>query len=851
MRYFFCVFCFFIISGMVSAQGQPASSKVEQFSGIFPWEKVFLHTDKPHYAFNDTIWIKAYGILESGGENPESTPSVPLYLELVDMSSREKVEQITIKLEQGLGQADIVLPRDLEPGVYSLRAFTQYMRNFGEEAFFHRDIWIGELGEVIFPETPVGPSLNLGFFPEGGHLVAGHPNRVGFKASGSDGLGKDVLGYLLDSKQDTVLRFESSHLGMGSFVFSPAPGERYSVLVKSVDQDWESRGFPAVLEKGISLSVDPLTSEEELYLDIRSKLDESPSRVQLVGLSKGQTVYQEVLELEKETRITLDKDDFFPGITQFTLLDLQGRPIVERLVYFHPFAHGGARFTTEKETYLPKDLVRMEIEVLDEFGMPVEGDFSLSVTDAYQVSHSPHGANIVSHFLLSDELRGEVEQPFYYFDPENENSEEHLDNLLLTQGWRRFSWERLADMEQVPEHPFETGLSISGKVSALGGRPIREPLQLTMVINSPYDMPQVLEGSTDGLGNFKFEGLDFLDSVGVFLQAYTEKENKTGEVTQLKSNEVEVHSKEPIAIAERQVVGVPRAKGFTDHEDYLVEVAEARDLMRQFVLGQEIELGEVTVRGRRSREMADPRTRQYGGNPTQQFVVTPEQYVMQNVFQLLRGRIPGVQVVGDVFKIDPLPIIYVRPAGGVPPQIDRRMDGDLRPIQAGAAFFIDGVPATAGTVANLMVPEIERIDVIAGMANTAVFGEAGGGGVINILTKRGDPGGMTFLAHSTEGLGNATAVAKGYAPYREFYTPPQKQDPGAPVSRDYRSTIFWQPRLVTGEDGRATVEFPLTEGSPAIHVDLQGLSVLGEPVRAVFNFKVKTNEEISFPEKGD
>jgi hypothetical protein len=823
---------------MVSAQGQPASSKVEQFSGIFPWEKVFLHTDKPHYAFNDTIWIKAYGILESGGENPESTPSVPLYLELVDMSSREKVEQITIKLEHGLGQADIVLPRDLEPGVYSLRAYTQYMRNFGEDAFFHRDIWIGELGEVIFPETPVGPSLNLGFFPEGGHLVAGHPNRVGFKASGSDGLGKDVLGYLLDSKQDTVLRFESSHLGMGSFVFSPAAGERYSVLVKSVDLDWESRDFPAVLEKGISLSVDPLTSEEELYLDIRSKLDESPSRFQLVGLSKGQTVYQEVLELEKETRITLDKDDFFPGITQFTLLDLQGRPIVERLVYFHPFAHGGARFTTEKETYLPKDLVRMEIEVLDEFGMPVEGDFSLSVTDAYQVSHSPHGANIVSHFLLSDELRGEVEQPFYYFDPENENAEEHLDNLLLTQGWRRFSWERLADMEQVPEHPFETGLSLSGKVSTLGGRPIREPRQLTMVINSTYDMPQVLEGSTDGLGNFKFEGLDFLDSVGVFLQAYTEKENKTGEVTQLKSNEVEVHSKEPIAIAERQVVGVPRAKGFTDHEDYLVEVAEARNLMRQFVLGQEIELGEVTVRGRRSREMPDPRTRQYGGTPERQLEVTPDHFFMQNAFHLIRGRFPNVDVVGDVFGPEP-PTVRIR--GGT---ISGNASG--KPVLGGAMIFVDGQPVDPSLVMTLKVIDIERVDVVSSLARSAVMG----GPFINILTRRGNPFGTSFLKDAP-GMGNATAMAKGYASYREFYTPPQKQDPGAPLSRDYRSTIFWQPRLVTGEDGRATVEFPLTEGSPKIHVDLQGLSVLGEPVRAVFNFKVKTNEEISFPEKGD
>ena len=109
---------------------------IEAYHQTYPFEKVYLHTDKPHYFLNDTIWIKAYGLMDVGQENPIRTNSVPLYVELLQNGLLPYVSRIIIKLEDGLGQGDIVLPRNLKPGVYTLRAYTEWMRNFGQEAFF-------------------------------------------------------------------------------------------------------------------------------------------------------------------------------------------------------------------------------------------------------------------------------------------------------------------------------------------------------------------------------------------------------------------------------------------------------------------------------------------------------------------------------------------------------------------------------------------------------------------------------------------------------------------------------------------------------------------------------------------
>ncbi|RPA67540.1 Plug domain-containing protein [Cyclobacteriaceae bacterium YHN15] len=824
----------FIIFFITPSFGQENIDKIiesiEKYNQAYPYEKVYLHTDKPHYILNDTIWIKAYGLIETGKDDLEKTPSVPLYVELIQDRVVPYVSRIVLKLENGLGQGDIVLPRGLRPGVYTLRAYTEWMKNFGEEAFFEKNIWVGELGDG-WEFINQNPKLNLSFFPEGGYLVEGIESKVGFKATNAIGKGADVLGYILNSKMDTILRFESEHLGMGAFNFTPVPNESYEIRAKSAEQGWTRFSFSEIQKSGYILKIDPLFGKAESKVSIIKHPSAKPKSLHLIGQSKGKVVFRKDLDADKpENSFILDQEDFFPGLVTFTLMDEETHLLAERLVYFLPFAQASGKFRTEKTDYSPKEMVRMDIEVLDEFGMPIVGDFSVSVTDAYQVMHLENSQNIVSYLQLSSELKGEIEQPFYYFNPENPNAEKYLDNLLLTQGWRRFSWENLAKLNELPTYNFESGLTLNGRVSKLNNKPVEEVHKLTMLVNHWYGDPLVYEGETDKSGNFTFLGMDYQDTVGIFLQAYIEKEKASGKKSEVKRNEVEIFDPEIPKPKMASLIGLPQGDQFLDYDDYIVTVKEARNLMEQFVLNKEIELGEVTVRGRRSDQIPDTRTIQYNDKPELSMLVNEDYHASyQNVYQLIRGRFPGVNVYGDVFDMMNPPAILMR--GGL---ISGPASG--RPAVGGAAIFIDGSPATPQLAATIPVAEIERVDILRSLAKSAVYGSQGAGGVVNILTKRGNPN-RDFS--EVDILGNATLVTQGYAPIREFYVPPMVPDISAPIAIDFRSTLFWLSFVESDLRGKLYLEFPLSEGRSEVRVTLEGLSRRGEPVYTTHTFNVK------------
>ncbi len=56
-----------LISGGLLAQ--EITSKIKQNSKVLPCEKIYLHTDKPHYSLNDTIWIKPMAPTPVGQNN--------------------------------------------------------------------------------------------------------------------------------------------------------------------------------------------------------------------------------------------------------------------------------------------------------------------------------------------------------------------------------------------------------------------------------------------------------------------------------------------------------------------------------------------------------------------------------------------------------------------------------------------------------------------------------------------------------------------------------------------------------------------------------------------------------------
>ncbi|NNU33971.1 hypothetical protein HK413_07050 [Mucilaginibacter sp. S1162] len=114
---------------------------LDSFNRRLPVEKVYLHTDKPYYNIGDTLWFKAY--LLDGVNLTASKLSGLLYVELDD-DSTQMVRRISILIKEGLGWGQIPLTKAIfHEGGYTLRAYTNWMQNFGEDYVFSRRFYLG------------------------------------------------------------------------------------------------------------------------------------------------------------------------------------------------------------------------------------------------------------------------------------------------------------------------------------------------------------------------------------------------------------------------------------------------------------------------------------------------------------------------------------------------------------------------------------------------------------------------------------------------------------------------------------------------------------------------------------
>jgi hypothetical protein len=113
---------------------QRLKANLETWRSQYAAEKVYLQSDKPYYAPGQAIWLKGY-VVDAASLRP-SIKSGVLYVDLLN-ANNQPVERLTLKAEKGKAKGDIALPTDLPAGKYRLVAYTQWMRNFGEETFFN------------------------------------------------------------------------------------------------------------------------------------------------------------------------------------------------------------------------------------------------------------------------------------------------------------------------------------------------------------------------------------------------------------------------------------------------------------------------------------------------------------------------------------------------------------------------------------------------------------------------------------------------------------------------------------------------------------------------------------------
>lgn len=781
-----------------------------------PFEKVYLHLDRPSYVAGEDIWFKAY-LIDATNSTLFDNSNL-LYVELISPDSKI-VQRDQVRLSKGTGNGDFHLKDSIAAGRYQIRAYTNWMRNFGEAFIFKKEIQVESFIAQSKADAKTKPAakqntattakenkVDVQFFPESGSLIENVYSNVAFKAIDQDGKGCQVSGLVFSSSGDTVSAFTSAHLGMGSFNMLPKPGLTYYAEGKSSQGLAFKLQLPVALKTGYNFKV--FSSDNgNLKITIRTNQETMNLRPEeellVVGTAHSSLCASASLKMKNLlVNVFIPKKDFPEGITMLTLYDKNYKPYGQRLVFVHQDNHLKVSLTSDKPAYAPREKVTLNLSVKDSANNPVSANLSLAAVDASIIRDTTkYASSIGSYFLLESEIRGNIEHPGYYFDKNNPDRLKALDLLMQTQGWRDFLWKYLADSTIKLNYDIEKGIVVSGKLRKLF---INKPLPNANISLGLFgDSPLITIAQTDSTGRFVFGGLDFAGQRTMVLTA-TNKEHNTKGWLQLDSLR-----QAPVPV-NFHWMETPKAKA---EEIAFKQEAELRNnIMKKYKLTDTIQLNEVVVKARKTATETkdDGHFRMYG-NPDFSLQVTDENSGYSDIFQLLQGRVAGLMISGAYPNLS----FSMRGGHGTP------------------LFLLDGVEVDIDMIGSLPVADVDKIEVLKDIGNLALFGSRGGNGVISVFTKRGYVAGAKPVFHSVN------TKLNGFYQARVFYSPRYDVPSDEASKPDLRSTIFWAPNINTDANGTGTVTFFNGDKQAPVFIKAEGVSQNGDLLTIKSSYIVK------------
>jgi len=309
--------------------------------------------------------------------------------------------------------------------------------------------------EPIVRTIPIAlKKLQVEFFPEGGDLVAGLPNRVYFQARTMLDKPAEVKGKIVDGTGKVVADAQTLsddlakgiNQGMGVFEFTPAAGEKYEF---QADKPEGKYPLPAVAAEGVLLRVPTgvTTDQQDMTVVVTSARKD---RELVIGAycRGGLLAFQTVKAREDQpVRVQLKPSRGVGGVYRITVFEKLGdkgetiKPVAERLVYRLPAARLNLSVRPDKTQYAPGEKVTLHLSSANETGQPLPTILMVGVVDksVLKMADEKTARSMPTHFLLTSEVRRA--EDLEYADillGDHPKAPAALDLLLGTQGWRRF-----------------------------------------------------------------------------------------------------------------------------------------------------------------------------------------------------------------------------------------------------------------------------------------------------------------------------------------------------------------------------------------------------------------------------
>ena len=614
-------------------------SSLQSWYKKYPAEKLFAHVNQDVYSSGETLWYKIYAI----AYGKPSALSRVVYVQLSD-SAGNIVTQNKLPLVEGKAHGNINIDPKLKSGWYKLSAFTSWLMNFDHESYFNQKIYIHNSsapGSVTAEKEVIEKGYHIAFFPEGGDLVNGSIATVAFKAFSDDGLPARVDGLVKDKTGKIIASLATVHDGMGRFVVEPASDNLYTATARFPDGSTQVVKLPAVKAEGVSLRAGQDVNVVKLQV-VLSTTKKGAENCLLAAVQNNGVVNTYPLQLSNGfNEFSLPNAPFSTGILRLTLFNGQGVPLSERLLFINKHDLKTSGLTADTLSFSPHGSNSFSITVKDEASRPVQGNFSVAVTDG-NAFNDAISQNIYSALLLSPELKGEVYNPGYYFKNESDTLAQQLDLVMLTNGWRHFSWQKILSNENYTlSHPVEHSIYIAGKVVGYSPPPINDQLNVKLMIFNHDSTKFMGYAAPDSSGSFILKDFNHEGISDIYLQTA----NKKGHARGLK---VKLFNTLDDSLRQAKADGFSEP-ALPDLTGYFVSRAQAEVKDREF--SDNIMLKTVNVKASKlnptDKVMADHVNPKYTSD--REFTLDLVTYPSPNInwIEYIRGRFPNLVIIGD------------------------------------------------------------------------------------------------------------------------------------------------------------------------------------------------------------
>ena len=787
--------------------------RLEFLTKNFPHEKVYIHTDKPHYTLGDTIW---YSLTATDASIHSQKPvSGLVYVQIIGPDSSVIVQK-GILLNEQHGSGEIAIDPKWKPGVYLIQAYTNYMRNYHAGYVYTKElmIWDAATDDVksdSLAQNKLKENLKVSFFPEGGDMVEGLESIVAFEAKYENGSAADGEMYIEDEQGQIIVQTATLHEGRGFFSITPTAAMKYTAVMKD-----SKLNLPPAKKKGYGIRINN-RSKDVLSVTLQTNEVQSLQGCFLIGHIRG-VVFLSIDSLSGASKLLkIGKAPIPTGVAQFTLFNKEGMPLCERAV----FLDGGSTDVVKGDISLSyayqntRSKTDVVVRLKDNNSNGLKGNFSVSVFDKNNTNFNAADGDIRTFFLLTSDLTKHIPNPGYYFLDDSPKRKALLDLVMMTHAWTRFRSDFLiTQADPVLAFAPESGFVIRGTVLK-NGRPLEDAKVDLVVLSDDYIVNVV---NTDRYGHFVFDELPIFGKQTVTLKASESQANgaETSESLQLI---VENLTQRYI---ENQNIYTNGLKQNFNIVEYLKKTNEQHKYDSLYT-SMSVQLDEVTVRSskkRRAEILKKERNIPYN-NFDKRFELDSLPYINPNwtVYDLVAARSPGVQVIGN------------RATG----QKFRIRGSNSINLSTTAQVLVDGAPVTDDYAASINIHDVEFIDIVRGLSSSSIFGSQGANGIVAIYLRK-DRG---YAKNAFTSQYQSKVLMDGYHQAREFYSPDYSTSFAGAEKPDLRTTLYWSPLVRANENGNAYFSFFTGDSLTDYIIDVQGMTSDGRPFVIRKEFQVK------------